>query len=501
MTKRDALTTVQRSFHPASDDLGRRVVHGAGFTFLGIAVRTVITIGSMSILARMLAPSDFGHVAMATVVTELAALFANFGFGSILIQQPRIARVQLDTVFWASLVLGFSLTVIVFGLSFFSELVFADPIAGELLRVLCLTFVLDEMTVVPSSLLSRLLMFRKLFFVQLVMLPCRAGVAVTLAWNGFGVWSLVAGALAGSVAQWVAFTLIVGYWPRFRFSRLFLTSTWRTNGSYFGGGFLFYINSNMDLAIVGRLLGAGPLGFYQNARSLADEVRARVAVPLQRVLFPAYAAMQGDLARFQDGVIRSGRLLALIVIPVGFGIAAVAEELVPLLYGDQWQAMIPILQIIAVGSGLRAATTIGSPIFYATNQVGLNFRLNFAASMTFVATVVIGSNWGLTGVSIASLVSAVYAIVLYRVAIGLIGLRTSNLVRILGAPIIASTGMLVTIAWLRGPVSDMIPSIAPRLTLFVVIGVASYVLLVALMSRRHLVDVIDAVSKLKHVGA
>ena len=100
------LSFVQRAFRPKPDDLGRSVAQGAALTFLGIGIRTAITFGSMAVLARLLTPADFGHVAMATVVTELAALFANFGFGAILIQRLRISRIQIDTMFWSACVLG-----------------------------------------------------------------------------------------------------------------------------------------------------------------------------------------------------------------------------------------------------------------------------------------------------------------------------------------------------------------------------------------------------------
>ena len=115
---------VQQAYYPTSDNLGRRVVTGAAFTFLGIALRTTITVGSMAVLARLLTPTDFGHIAMATVITELAAVFANFGFGSILIQKSKISRIQIDTMHWSAIALGLILTVLVFVLSFFAELFF-----------------------------------------------------------------------------------------------------------------------------------------------------------------------------------------------------------------------------------------------------------------------------------------------------------------------------------------------------------------------------------------
>lgn len=483
------LTLVQLAFRPSSANLGRRVVDGAAFTFLGIAIRVLITIGSMAILARLLTPADFGHVAMATVVTELAALFSNFGFGSILIQRPRIARIQIDTMFWAALGLGVALTALVFLFSFPAGKLFNDALVGQLLQVLCISFVLEELTVVPRSLLARMLMFRTDFVVQAAMLLCRAGTAVAMALAGWGVWSLVGGALAGALVQTAAYAVVVGYRPRLRFSKVFLASTWRINGGYFGNGILFYVNSNLDLFLVGRLLGAVSLGYYQNARSLTDEVRTRMAIPLQRVLFPAFSAVQGDLERFRAGILRSGRLLALVVIPIGFGIAAVAEELVPLLYGAQWLAMIPLLKIISMGSGIRAATTIGSPIFNATNRLGLSFHLYLASTLASVAALFVGSRWGLLGVAYAILFSALIALLFFRVALGLVRMGTRDEWRILGVPCVASLLMLFAVMLARDPVYAATEALSGRLAALVLLGALTYAAGVLLMSRSYLRDV------------
>lgn len=97
MRRRD--TIVRRAFVLDSRQLGGRVVIGAGFKFAGIALRTLITFGSLAVLARLLEPADFGYVAMATVVTEFAALFSTFGMTNVLTQRQVINRLQIDTVF------------------------------------------------------------------------------------------------------------------------------------------------------------------------------------------------------------------------------------------------------------------------------------------------------------------------------------------------------------------------------------------------------------------
>lgn len=489
-------TLVRRAFSPSSDNLSQRVVYGAAFTFLGIAIRTGVTIGSMAVLARLLTPADFGHIAMATMVTELAALFSNFGFGSILIQRARLSRLQIDTMFWAALLLGVVLSVVVFGLSFVSQLVFDNALVGELLRVLCIVFIFEELAVVPRSLLARLMLFRADFAVQAVMILLRAGVSVALALHGAGVWSLVAGSIAGVVVQTVLYLIVGGYWPRLRFSAAFLRATWRTNSSYFGSGLLFYLDSNLDLMLIGRALGASSLGIYQNARSLTQEINARMAQPLQRVLFPAFSQVQNEPQRFRDGITRSARLLTFALTPVGFGLAAVANEIVPLLYGNQWLEMVPVLQIFALSSGLTIASTINASIFNAKNRVDLAFKLYLANVIFNVCLILIASRWGMMGITYAKLAHGLLGLVILRIALGLVHMNLRDLSRIVLPPCAAATTMALGITLLRPVVSHTFESLAPRLAVMVAFGVLSYGVMVMVVARTHVQDARDVLALL-----
>jgi PST family polysaccharide transporter len=492
------LTLVQRSFVASSENLGRRVVNGATFTFLGIAIRTGITVASMAILARLLTPADFGHIAMATVVTELAALFSNFGFGSILVQRSRVSRIQMDTMFWAALGLGVLLTGVVFGTSLVAAEIFNDELVGALLQVLCLSFIFEELTVVPRSLMARMMMFREDFWVQVWTLIIRTVTAVLIAGYGYGVWSLVFGGLVGVVFQALAYAYFIRYRPRFRFSKVFLTSTWRTNGGYFGNGILFYLNSNLDLFLVGRLLGATSLGYYQNARSLTDEVRVRMVQPLQRVLFPAFSAIQNEHERFRAGILRSGRLLAVVFMPVGFGMAAVAQELVPLLYGAQWLAMIPILQVISIGSGFSAAGSIATPIFNATDRVGLSFKWHFLMTAIATLTTLGGAYWGVLGVAYSKLLMALVWLLFLRLSFSLVDLRWRHLWSIVGTPFIISLLMWGVIEAARDPVYEAVSGLSGRFACLVAVGAVVYIIGALIVCRDHVRDATMAVSKFRN---
>lgn len=487
---------VRRAMVLRSDDLSSRVVSGAAFTFLGIFLRTAMTIGSMAILARLLTPADFGYIAMATVITELASMFVNFGLSSVLIQRRVVARLHFDTVFWASAFLGVASTGTVFVLSFFAVWLFNDPLTGELLRVLCITFLFASLTLVHDAILARLMLFHTVFWIEVGTIATRIVVAIVFAWNGFGVWSLVAGSIAGSILHFMCNVILVHYVPRFRFNRAYLVSIWRTSSSYFLSGVLYYINMNVDLVLIGRELGSSPLGFYQNARSLTDEVRARIAMPLQRVLFPAFSSIQTDLPRLQASVTRSARILAAVICPVGFGLSAVSSDLVPVLYGEQWLAMIPVLSMFGISAALRGSTAIASPLFNSQNRVGLALRYNLVGMVLMVAGVIVTLPHGLNAIAIAIALSSLYSLVTFRAGIGVIGLKTKHVRHILGAPFLAASIMWLSIYGIKTVDFEWLHHPAVALPALIVMGSIVYSLALLLFSRQFFSEFKQLVEKM-----
>ncbi|MEF8719522.1 MAG: lipopolysaccharide biosynthesis protein [Candidatus Accumulibacter necessarius] len=489
---------MRRALVLRADDLGRRVINGATFQFLGIMLRTVITIGSTAILARLLTPADFGYIAMATVVTELAALFSNFGFNNLLIQRRVISRLQMDTVFWAGTALGVLLAAAVFVMSFFADWLFDDALVGDLLKVLCLPFLMIGLTIIPGVVLARLMHFRTDFWIQITTIVTRTLVAIGFAWIGFGVWSLVAGALTSTLVQVVLGCAVVPYRPRLRFHLPYIMSTWRTSSSYFGGGLLFYANMNVDLMLIGRQLGAVSLGYYQTARSLTDEIRARIAMPLQHVLFPAFAAVQADPERGREMLMRSGRMLAAIVIPIGFGVSATAPELVPTLYGPQWSAMIPVMSMFGLSAALKASMAIATPLFNAHNRVGLALKYNVVSSLLVVAAIWLTLPYGIEAVAQGLVLVSFYSLIPFRTALGLIGLGFRHIWQILGLPTLAAVVLWASVYLARPFSTEWISMAGGRLALYVVLGGCVYLLTLHLLSRQYLRDFSDLARRFLH---
>lgn len=496
MTRRRSL--VQRSFSLSATGIGRRVAVGAGFQFLGIGLRTVLTVGSTAVLARLLVPADFGYVAMAAVVTELATLLGAFGLSNLLIQRKRIVRLQLDTVFWASLALGVVMAAFVLLASLAVGWLFSDPRVAPLLRVMSAGFVIASLSAVPTVILARQLRFRTEFLINVGAVAVRAAAAIALAWAGWGMWSLVLAGLIGHTAQAFLAFVNVPFLPRFRFQLRLLTQTWRTSGGYFGNTTLYYVNTQLDLLLIGKYLGAASLGLYQNARTLTDEIRARIAMPIQHVLFPALSSLQGDDQRFQELVLRAGRLLATIVILIGIGVSANAWELTLVLYGSRWEAMAPVMMMLGVSAAIRASTALSSPIFNASNRVGLSFKYNVAGTAILIAAICITLPMGIEKVAFGAAIASGYAVIPLRAALGIIGLRLKDLIMMIGPPALAAAVMWLAVELVRG-LTDKLPS-ALALLLHVGACIAVYFLILCVVSRQHYCDLIEIAQTLRKTG-
>jgi PST family polysaccharide transporter len=341
-------------------------------------------------------------------------------------------------------------------------------------------------------------MFRAEVLVQIGSLLVRAGAAILSAWLGYGVWSLVIGSFAGRIFMTMALWAVVRYRPRPRFQMRLLKEKLRTGLSYLGATVLNYANANLDYLIIGRRFGPTDLGYYQAAYTLSDELRSRLSLPLQRVLFPAYSLVQADLERFQRGVLTSARLLSALVLPLGIGMALTAQEMVTILYGTSWLPAIPLLQILAIGGALRAILSLVWAVFAATDNVHKVVQLNAILFPPTLCLLAIGSAWGPQGVAWAMLTINVLLLFPSRVALRLIRLDLGHLLRAIAGPATAAALMVLPVTVTRSALEPLAFPLPIQLALMAGVGALSYGIFLAALSMqtiRLITDLLGQVLK------
>lgn len=377
----------------------RQVVHGFGWQGLRAAAGFAVEFAVGIALARLLVPEDFGLIRLGFIVAGFAALFSTLGTDFALVQRLELSSRHVRVGFTLAVVTGVLLAALVFLFAPAGAQLMGEPRLTPILQWLSLTFLFDGIGATGRALLERRLRFKALFKIQLFGLVFGyAPVGIVLAVTGFGVWSLVFASLAQS------FFRVPLYWIASRHS---LKPLWsRREGKEllsFGGGMslakLFnYFAVQGDNIVVGRMLGAAPLGIYSRAYGVMSLPNKALAQAIGSVLFPAVARVQDEPSVVRNAYLRVSGMLGFLLLPLFAGIAVLPEELVVGVYGEQWRAVGPLLRIFALAGFMRASFSAGTHFLRALGRVRMIVLLQGLYAVSMVAAVGLGVRWyGLAG--------------------------------------------------------------------------------------------------------
>ena len=405
----------------------------AGFEWAGLSV--VLQGGAslviVATLSRLLAPGDFGVIALALVFVTLPELAGRRGLGPALIQRKHLSERHVSTALALSMTAGGLSAAAIAGLAPWLAALAAEPTAAPVLAALSACVVIGALGCVPEALLRRGLRFRALAFVELLALVLGYGaVAIALASMGFGVWALVWGILARHALFAGAATAAAGGLPlrarpgRREAGELLLT------GAGFACGSLFNLLGSQGAHLgIGRWLGAAALGHYIRASTLAS-LRGAAGAVLVRVLFPAMARRQHRAERLADVWLHGTEIMSLFALPLAVLLALAAPEIVAVVLGGQWQAAVPVLQVFALAAPFRLCETLNRP---PARALGAAWRLAWrqaAHAALLVCAVWAGSRWGIAGAAAgAAFAQAVAYLIMSQLALDLLAVRWARLAR------------------------------------------------------------------------
>jgi O-antigen/teichoic acid export membrane protein len=379
--------------------LRQQVVSGVGWKIATVAVVQVTRIVVGVILARLLVPRDFGLASMALLFVGVASVFTDLSFGQALIARRTITENDRSTAFWTTLAAG---ALCCGGAVAAAPLVadfFSTPAVRPLFAVTSILFLITSFSSTQIALLTRELRFRSLQLREMAGTVLGGVVGVVLAFAGLGAWAIVVQALT---AEAVSLVLV------WRFSSWRPSATWSAESFRRLGGFagktsgarvLGYVNLNADNFLIARFLGATPLGVYSVAYNVMFAPLARLAAPIQQVLFPAFARIAADRPRAGGAWLRGSRIVAAITVPAFVGLAVVAPDFVPVVLGHRWHKAIPVLQLLCIAGLAQTLQTLNHSMLQALDRAGalLAFMI-FSATLT-VSAFAIGLHWGVVGVA------------------------------------------------------------------------------------------------------
>lgn len=363
------------------------------------------------IMARVLAPRDFGLMGIALLTMAILQTFTATGFKAALIQKKESTEEYLDVVWTIHIARGLALSIILFFIAPYVAIFLDAPLATPMVRVMGISVLLQGFSNIGVTYFEKELEFSKQFFYQLSGTLADFVIAVSVALILRSAWALVFGLLAASVVRLIVSYLIHPYRPHTsldwgKAKELFTFGKW-----ILGVAIAQFLFDQGDDIFVGKLLGVTFLGFYQMAYRISNTLTTEMTGVISQVAFPVYSRLQGNLPSLREAYLKVLHLTAFLSIPLAAGIFVVAPEFIRIFLIEKWMPIVPAVQMLALFGLLRSISTTTSEIFKGVGKPqiitkwGL-IRLGVSAAAIYPFTI----QWGIMGTSLAVLLAQLVVI-------------------------------------------------------------------------------------------
>lgn len=484
---------------PRHHHLDRSLLLGVAWTAGMKWLTQVLSWASTLVVARLLTPADYGLFGMAMVYMGFVAPIYDLGLAASIIQrhgvgedEGQIARLGGLSILYAA---GFSALSI--ALAGPVARFYGEPAVAWIITVLSLAFLLTSLQMLPRALLARDLEFRTLAWIDGVAALSLTIATLALALAGLRYRALVYGEVVSAVVTTAIALSWRGHrlaWPRMGDGlRRAVTFGWQVSVSKIA----WYVYTNADFAVVGRVLGKAALGGYSFGWTLATIPVDRVSQLVSRVMPSVLAAVRDDRTALRRYFLAISEGLAFVALPLSVGLALTADHFVLVVLGERWRLAIVPLALLSVYAGYRSLATLLAPVLVATNQARRNMHYTLAAAAVLPVLFWLATRWGTAGVAAAWIVGfPLVSAPMYHRVLRTLELDWRGYARTL-RPALAST--LVMAAAVAG-VRLLLPpplGLVPRFALEVAAGIAAYGAMLWLVYRARVLAFVALVRQLR----
>ncbi len=429
-------------------DLRQRMADGAAWMVAArLADRTLGFVCTL-VLARLLMPSDFGLIAMATSLLAFVELFASFGFDTALVRDQGAGREHFDTA-WTLQLLALGMTGTLMALiAYPASWFFFEPRLVPIVLCLALVSLVQGCENIGVVAFRKELDFRREFLYMSGKKLCAVGVTIPLAFAFQNYWALVGGIVIGRVAGVVLSYIMHPYRPRLSLSRwreLFKFSKWLliVNG-------IDFIKFRYADLILGRMAGPSVLGIYSVGTDIGMLASTELGAPINRAVFPALSRIGHDIGALRMEFVAVLGVMAIVILPASVGLSATASLFVPLLLGDRWVEAAVVVSGFAWVGAFAALQNASYPVFLAIGKPWLETRLRGIHVLMLVPTLpIMASYYGLVGVIWSTLIiCAITLPIAFSLVCKELRLDLRQLTAVIWRPVLASLLMWLSVTQL-----------------------------------------------------
>lgn len=335
-------------------------------------------------LARQLGPIAYGLIGMIVIFTTLSGVIVNSGFNNALIRKLNRTEKDFSTVFYFSFVISIVLYVILFYLAPYVSTFYKEPALTSIIRVISLALIIDSLSIIPRTKLTIKMDFKSQMLVTLVRLSIVSCVTLYLAFNGYGVWTLVVQTVLGGVISTIMLFIVSPWRPKYKFSLESFKELFGFSSKLLIAGVIDTIYNNLYYIFIGKNFDTKQLGFFTQANTLASAPTTIITWTVMRVTYPLISALQYDTKEFENSYAITLKMTVALVFPVMIGISIVSEPLFLLMLGDAWTAATKYISILCFGLMLQPIHALNANALQALGKSNLFLKLDLVKKLLAV---------------------------------------------------------------------------------------------------------------------
>lgn len=463
----------------------RRVFHSARWSMTARLASTGLKFLTVPIFARLLEPAEFGVVAVSMTIVVFATIFGGAGLASWLVIAKDEDPVAVDTAFWSCTVSAVLFGGLVFLLSEPLAGLLGAPEASPILAVLAALLPLTLIAGLPTALLSRRMQFDRLAWNDIAGEGIGTAAAIAAAFAGWGAWALVVQLFVSATVKLPLLMLHARYRPRLHFSLERLRAMLGYSSQVVLADLFFFLTFQSPTVVITRLVGLSAAGIHSVANRFAELPIQVVQIGIMNVLFPTFATMAEDLPRRTQALLRSTRFTTALLTPMMFGMWAVSEPLMSVVFGVRWADSWQILGLMALSKGILIPCACFIPFLKGVARSDILWMTGLGRAVLVIAATTVGAlTYGLIGACVALAgVSVVvllgYSLVVFRTA----GIGFFDGCRSFIGPYLSAIVMAVGVRAFLDHTGTVIEGNVERLALGITMGVFVYATLALLLHR------------------
>ncbi|MBP5648322.1 lipopolysaccharide biosynthesis protein [Candidatus Saccharibacteria bacterium] len=364
------------------------------------------------ILARILLPEQYGTIACVTIFITLANVFVTSGLGTSLVQKKNADELDFSTMFWSSLLISIVLYIILFCAAPLISYLYHDELLTPVIRIMSLKLPIAAISSIQQAYVTNRMIFKKFFFSTLFGTLLSAVVGITLAYNGFGVWALVAQYLTNSITDTIVLFFTIDWKPKLiyskqRFKKLFGYG-WKIMASSFVGTFFDQLRG----LIIGLRYTSSDLAYNNKGEQIPSIISNNLNVTLDTVLFSSISKLQDDQEAVKRLLRKATKMGAYLLCPLLLGLASVSETLIRVLLTDKWLPCVPYLQIICFQHVFSILNTINMQAIKAVGRSDIILKLEFIKKPIYLTMILCAIPFGPLAICAANAIYGIVALVI-----------------------------------------------------------------------------------------